>query len=315
MSAEVAAQEETEPTEGENESPDSPLLSVYREYIGEPESQRDVYVGFGLFFAGIALGVVGLGAFAYSGTQETGSTLFWQLREFALVVTMLALPAISISVAVLLPVGQRTNIASLAGSGVCVVAIVWLIQVYPFEWTGTGNDLRVIGLYSLGLVVLAASTGSALVAQYVDRVTPQEQRDVTVESGVEESTEGEDVSDEQVAADIEAAMDEASINWGGVEHRPTTKRLKLDMPELDHDTESNTETLSAAETRSAGDSVDDAVSGLRQLQGDDRTTGRAESPDAQVDALTQLHQQREAELETGVDDEGPLQRLRDRLFR
>lgn len=313
MSAEESETDGNE-TENEVESPESSLLTAYRTYIGEPESQRTVYVGFGLFFAGIALGVVGLVAFAYSGVLGSESTIFWQLREFSLVVAMLALPAIAVSITVLLPVGRGTLATSIAGAVIAVVAIAWLTQVYPYEWTDTGNDVLVAGLYAAGLVLLAASTGSALVAQYVDRATLSE-RDTISRERTDEPDEDESVSDEQVAADIEEAMADAELTWGGVEQEPTTKRLKLNTPSFDQDSESNAETVSATEVRSKSDDVDSAVDGLRRLQGEERKTGSVESPDAQVDALTELREQREAELETGVDtDRGLLQRLRDRLF-
>ena len=42
------------PTDG---TPDNVLFEWYGRYIGDPETETDVYLGFGLFFGGIALGV------------------------------------------------------------------------------------------------------------------------------------------------------------------------------------------------------------------------------------------------------------------
>jgi hypothetical protein len=292
------------------------LMSLYREYVGKPDSERDVYAGFGLFFGGIALGAVGLVLFLYSGVQTPGSDFFWQLREIALVFAMLALPAVGLSIAVLLPVGRRTLAASLLGAGICVVGVVWLTQVYPYQWTGAGNDTTVLSVYAIGTVLLAASTGSALVAQYVDNVAPVENGEATgPEATATTASEGETVSDEQVDEDIEAAMSDSTLTWGGVDQSPTTKRLELDMPE---ETEIDTQDIeSATETRSSGDSVDDAVSGLQNLQGGETEKARADSPDDQVDALTEFRRQQDADdgLETGVgDDSGALDRLREKLF-
>jgi hypothetical protein len=286
------------------------LFSIYRRYIGEPESRRDVYVGFGTFFGGIALGFVGLVLFLYSGTQPSGSALFWQLREVALVAVMLGLPAVALSFTVLLPVGRRTMGASIAGAAICVAGAVWLTQVYPYQWTSAGNDITVLTTYAVGIVLLAASTGSSLVAQYVDNAVPQEADTPTPDD--EEGTES--ISDEQVSEDIEEAMSDSSLTWGGVEKEPNTKRLKFDMPE---DTAIDEATIeSATETRSSGDDVDDAVSGLRQLQGGEQETGRTESLDDQVSALTEFREQQEDDdIETGVEAErGFLGWLRDKLF-
>lgn len=294
-----------------------PLVSMYRRYIGEPESRQVVYAGFGLFFAGVALGVAALVLFLLSGAQTTESDSWWQLREAALVFVMLALPAVALSVSVLLPVGRRTTAASLGGVAICLVATGWLTQVYPYDWTTAGNDVLVLSGYAVGVVVLAASTGSALVAQYLDRVGPGEVTRVTeVEIDGPPRDDGESVSDEEVAADIEEAMSDSTLTWGGVEQQSNTKRLNLDMPDTGADLDDqNIEP--ATETRSSGESVDNAVDGLRQLQGEEEETARAQSPDDQVDALTAFRdQQAEDELETGVEaDRGRLKRLREKLFR
>jgi len=295
-----------------------PLFSVYRRYIGEPAGKQEVYLGFGVFFAGIFLGVAGLVLFLYSGTQTTGSDTYWQLREAALVFVMLGLPSVALSVSILLPVGRRTTATSLVGVLVCLVATLWLTQVYPDSWSNAGNDVPVLSSYAVGVVVLAASTGSGLVAQYLDRQAPDEVRRVTeVEREQSGKAESNPVSDEQVAADIDDAMSDSNLTWGGVEERPNSKQLNIDMPESDADIDdSNLD--AGTETRSSGNSVDDAVDGLRQMQADEQNTARAQSPDDQVDALTAFREQKQEdeELETGVDsDSGALGRLREKLFR
>lgn len=287
------------------------LPSIYRRYIGEPQSRRDIYLGFGVFFAGLALGAVALGLFLFSGTHPTGSDAFWQFREAALVFAMCGLPLVAASFAVLLPVGRRTLIASGIGTGICLLGAAWLVQVYPYQWTAAGNDVRVLSTYAVGLVVLAAATGSSLVAQYVDTVSP-------TETGATEETaddaSGETVSDEEVAEDIDEALSDSSLTWGGVEQEPTTERLELDMPETPDVEESSLE--SATETRQTGESVDSAVSGLRQLQGGTEEAARVESPDDQVTALTEFRNRQETEddIETGVDDRGFLARVWAKLF-
>jgi hypothetical protein len=314
MSSETTSASDSDPGGG------GELLALYREYLGEPESRRTVYLGFGLFFAGVGLGVVGLALFFYSSTRPAGSELFWLLREVALVFAMLALPAIAASIVRLLPVGRRTTTVSIAGVGICAAATAWLTQAYPYNWTA-GNDVQVISLYAVGLVLLTASTGAALVATYLDRATAGDSgagqaTDAAARAGA--AADDETVSDEAVAEDIADAMSESNLSWGGVEQQPTTKRLDLDMPDPDVDLDA-ADAEAATETRSPGDDVDEAVSGLRQLQGGEQKTARVESPDEQVDALTEFRRQQEEtgdeSIETGVDSEkNLLARLRDRLF-
>lgn len=313
MATEGTDSEPDDSGEDQRAPPEGTLQTLYRRYVGEPESERDIYVGFGAFFGGVALGLVGLVVFVYSGVQPAGSDIFWQLREAALVFTMLALPAIGVSVTVLLPVGRRTLATSLVGAAICLVGTAWLTQVYPFQWTAAGNDVSVLSTYAVGVVLLAAATGSSLVAQYVDSRAARGTEPAGADGEGDAGAGGEAVSDEQVAADIDEAMSDTSLTWGGVDQAANTERLKLDMPEMPDVDRSSAE--SVTETRSASEDVDDAVSGLRQLQGGDRETARTESPDDQVNALTEFRQQQEAEaIETGVeDDRGLLAWLRAKL--
>jgi hypothetical protein len=284
------------------------LVSVYRKYVGEPESRREVYLGFGTFFAGVGMGVVALVLFLYSATQPVGTDLYWAAREAALAFGLLALPAVGTSVAVLLPVGRRTMGATAVGAGICVVAVVWLVQVYPYDWSGE-MDVTVISVYAVGLVFLVAATGSALVAQYLERMSPEAG---AAASADEADDGGEAVTDEQVATDIEEAMSDSELTWGGVEREPTTKRLKLNTPDIAEDQPADRTNVTPTEVRSPGEDVDDAVDGLRGLQGGQRETTRTDSPDEAVDALTEFRERQaeDADIETGVEpDRRPLGRL------
>lgn len=306
-----------EPDEGSDDDREGVerLSALYREYVGEPDQERDIYLGFGLFFAGIVLGAVGFLLFLYSGLQGEGSSFYWQLRELALVAVVLGLPSVVVSIVVLLPVGRRTRALSAVGMGLCIVATGILVSVYPYEWTGEGaidGSVVTISVYAVGLVILSASTGSALVAQYLDRASSADESGETSES----SEAGETVSEDEVADDIEEALDDTTLSWGGVEQQPNTKRLNLNTPEEDPDVDrSSFENVDATTTRSESDDVDDAVAGLRRLQGGESDTARGSSTEDQVDALTEFREQRaEEEIETGVEEQGLLARLRERLF-
>ncbi|WP_049987334.1 DUF7139 domain-containing protein [Halobellus rufus] len=289
------------------------MLSIYRTYIGEPNQERDIYLGFGLFFAGVTLGIVGLALYVHSSSQPPGSELFWQSRTMAFVAGTLGLPAAILSIVVLLPVGRQTLITGIVGAIFCVIAAGILINAYPSQWSTEATidgGVRMISVYAFGLILLSVATGTALVAQYIERAAPQSETvdggDTTTEANTATDS---DVTDDQVEADISAALDDTELSWGGVEKQPNTKRLKLNTStgtdaEIERADPRNVE---ATTTRSKGDSVDDAVDGLRRLQGGETNTQRGTSTEDQVAALTEFREEQETEaVETGVDESSGL---------
>ncbi|MDQ2074139.1 DUF7139 domain-containing protein [Haloarcula sp. NS06] len=294
------------------------LRSIYRDYIGEPDKERDIYIGFGLFFAGVTLAVVGFGLFLYSNALESGSTLYWQIREVALVVGFIGLPSVLLSVVVLLPVGLKTRVISAAGTVFCLAATVILVDVFPYGWTtseGINGSVWTISVYATGLVTLVASTGAALVAHYLERATTPAESAEPVDSAESES---ESVSKADVDSDIEQAMEGAELSWGGVEQQPKTKRLNLDMPDTDSDLDQTAiENSEATTTRADSNDVDDAVDGLRQLQGGQSKTDRSTGTEEQVNALTEFRneQAEDDDVETGVEEQkGLMSRLQSLFF-
>ncbi|WP_199723148.1 permease [Halobellus sp. Atlit-38R] len=300
----------------------SQVLAIYREYVGEPNQERDIYLGFGLFFAGVALGVISLALYLHSGAQPTGSELFWQSRRMALAAGALGLPAAILSVVVLLPVGRRTLVIGLLGAALCVGATNILLSVYPYQWSSEvafDGGAQTVTVYALGTTLLATSTGTALVAQYLDRATSAaassdgaEQTDTETTDDATES----DISDAEVEADIESALHNTELSWGGVEATPNTKRLNLSTPMETEMSEANANEVEATTTRSDGETVDDAVAGLRRLQGGESNTQRGTSTEDQVAALTEVReQQAEETVETGVDTaDSVTDRIRNLLF-
>jgi len=292
--------------------------SIYHDYIGEPDKERDIYVGFGLFFAGVALAIVGFCLFLYSNVLESGSPLYWQIREVALVVGFVGLPSVLLSVVVLLPVGFKTRVVSGAGTLFCLAATIILVDVFPYAWTtseGINGSVWTISVYATGLVTLVASTGAALVAHYLERATTSSESAEAVESS---ESEPESVSKADVDSDIEQALDGAELSWGGVEQQPKTKRLNLDMPETDSDLDRTAiKNSEATTTRADSNDVDDAVDGLRQLQGGQSKTDRSTGTEEQVNALTEFRseQDEDGNVETGIEEQqGIISRLRSLLF-
>lgn len=285
------------------------LFSLYRRFVGEPEGPVEVYLGFALFFAGIALGALGLLLFLWSSTLTPTAGLYWPLRELAIVLAILGLPTFVLSLVVLLPVDRRARNGAVLGALICLVAIALFVTVYPEQWNVAGTDYsaRGIAIYAAGLAVLAAASGAGLVGHQLERAGATGTGSDT-ESSAEERASVESVTDEQVRQDIEAAMESTELTWGGVE-KDETKRLSIDTSEEGIDT-SGFDTANVNTARSKDDSVSSAVNGLRKLQGRNRTQERSDPVDDQTQALAELRARQgdEDEAEPSI-----LDRLRDRI--
>lgn len=297
--------------------PGNPLLALYRRYVGEPASERDVYAGFALFFGGIALGAVGLVTFLYSAGLTPGTPFFWQLREIALAAAFLGLPAFILSVIVLLPVGRRASVAAAAGGAICLLAVAGFVAVYPEQWnvrTGADYSAQGIALYAVGLSVLVGATGSALVAQYLERARPTpvptggEGDQASAGAGEAGGRRDADATDAQVRRDIEESMEQAELSWGGVRKRET-KRLTITTPDIDPAERPSLDQTTAKTGRS--ESTDDAVAGLRKLQGGEHKTAAGSGTDDQLAELKRLRERQAAAAEN--EPRSVVDQVRDRL--
>ncbi len=295
----------------------NPLLEYYRRYVGDPDRAVDVYAGFGLFFVGLGLGVVGVAVFLYSATLPPNSTAMYSVREVAAVAAALGLPGLLLGVVVLLPVDRRMLYLGGAGSAVTVAAVGWFVTVYPYDWNvpePPDYSAQVVALYSAGLVAVIAATGAALVAhrveQAADSVTVEPDSTAADQSSESADAAAETVTDEAVRADIERELEKTELTWGGVE-RSEGRRLQLDTSVVDDaDIDPGTLSGSATETRTTSGTVDDAVSQLAGLQGGTQNTASGESTDDQADALRALREQQRAEEAAEADDESVADRIR-----
>ena len=282
---------------------ESRLFELYGRYVGEPDDRTDVYAGFALFFGALAVGVLGLGVFLASAGVERGTGLFWNLRGIAVVLALVGLPSLMLSVVVLLPVDRRALYAAGGGLAVCLLALAVFVAAYPSNWNVSGQadySAHGIALYSVGLAVVVAATGAALVAHHLERVRPE----------TSESAETEEVSDERVARDIESAMSGVDLSWGGVARRET-KRLRLTDDESGIE-RSNLEEVEAPATRSSGAGVDDAVASLRGLQGGRTKSASGGGTERQASALTELRERKRAEA-LATAEPSPVARIVNRL--
>lgn len=293
--------------------PDNVLFDLYQQYIGEPEARTDVYVGFGLFFGGIALAFVALVLFLYSGTLPAERPPFWAWREPAYALGMVSLPTALLGILVLLPIKARAIYAGVAGSAITFLAVILFAVVYPYSWNVPGTDYSgpVVVVYGIGLAAVLASTGAALVAHQIQQVKPGP---ADIEPMEEEEPE-ESYSDEEIRRDIEDAMDDVDITWGGVEKEEGSS-LSLNIDEESIDTSGMN--VDAKKVRSS--STDSAVQGLKALKGGQKKTAKSTSTvDDQTSKLTELKNRRreeQAEKEAAAtgNDDGLLDKIK-RLLR
>ena len=280
-------------TDGETDR----LVDLYREYIGEPDSRTDVYLGFVLFFAGLGLGLVGLLLFAVERGVLSGE-VFW-LREVAFAAGALGLPVVLVSVVVLLPADRRAVYVALGGLAVTVAAIAFFVSVYPNDWNfGADYSLRGVTVYAVGLVSVLAATGSALVGYHIERAGGGP----APAGGDGDGSEGPEVTDEQVQRDIEEAMSETEVTWGGVE-KVDTERLTITP---DSELEGQGLDRSGAKVHRSK-SVDEQLSALKGMKGGEQRTDSGSGVDDQADALKELREQQRQESE--ADSDGLLARL------
>ncbi len=295
------------------------LLEYYRRYVGDPDRTIDVYAGFGLFFAGIGLGLVGVAIFFYSATLPSEALSTYAVREVAGVAAAVGLPALLLGVVVLLPVDRRMVYLAGVGTVITLVAVGLFTWAYPYYWNVPDTDYsaQVVAVYTLGLVAVIAATGSALVAHRVERATGVAGGGAAgggaAASGAggegaaggasDAGADGEAVTDAEVRADIERELEDAELTWGGVE-RSETRRLELDTSAVD-DVDVDREKLagSATETRTTSGTVNDAVSELKGLQGGEKKTASGSGTDDQAAKLRELREQQRKEAEAD-DEEG-----------
>lgn len=284
----------TEEADGDDSGPahpDNVLYDLYETYIGEPEEDTDVYLGFGLFFTGVGLGALALVLTIVSfGVLEYGSSAYWLWSEVAYATGMLALPALITGVVVLLPVEDRAVYAAGTGAVVNVVAVAWFWTAYPGSWNegDATTTLAVVGLYAVGLVLVVGSTGAALVADQLERYQQPGPADI---EPMEEDDEEETISDAEIEADIEDAMSGVELSWGGVERSENRNLNFSEDPDMEGTTLSGG---MAKTTRSSG--VDSQINSLKAMKGGEKKTARSQSTvDDQTAKLKELRERRQRE--------------------
>jgi len=282
-----------------DDTDDGRLFEWYRTYIGEPDREIDVYLGFALFFAGIGFGIAAfvIGAVGQL-TGAGGPSADFIYREAAIGVGMLALPATLSSVVVLLPVSKRAVYGAVAGSTVALVGLGLFIWAYPYNWavgSGPTYSIQVLFVYGVGLAVLLAATGGALVAYHIDRAKPR-----PGDFSADESDDSDDITDEQIESDIESAMEDVDLTWGGVER---SEGSDLTIRETESEADMDVAGLDVEAERVHRSGVDEQVAGLAMVKGGQKTTDRSESTvDDQTNKLAELRERKRKEAENEDDE-------------
>jgi len=282
-----------------DDTDDGRLFEWYRTYIGEPDREIDVYLGFALFFAGIGFGIAAfvIGAVGQL-TGAGGPSADFIYREAAIGVGMLALPATLSSVVVLLPVSKRAVYGAVAGSTIALVGLGLFIWAYPYNWavgSGPTYSIQVLFVYGVCLAVLLAATGGALVAYHIDRAKPR-----PGDFSADESDDSDDITDEQIESDIESAMEDVDLTWGGVER---SEGSDLTIRETESEADMDVAGLDVEAERVHRSGVDEQVAGLAMVKGGQKTTDRSESTvDDQTNKLAELRERKRKEAENEDDE-------------
>jgi len=285
------------------ELPDNPLFRWYERYIGEPQTETDVYAGFGLFFISIVGMIIGAALFIASitVTGARGGDTYFLLARAAYSLFMLGVPLLMLGIVVLLPVERKATYGAVVGVVITVAAAVWFNLQYPAwfdkEPGGIDTTMSILGTYASGLGIVIATTGVALVAHQLERVKAPAPSEIEIE---EEPDPGESYTEEEIRADIDEAMEGVEMTWGGVE-KSENKRLSFsggfeaDVDQSGFDVE--------PDKRVETGGVDQQVTGLRQMKGGETKTATSNSTvDDQTAALQELKEQK---AEDEVPDNAP----------
>lgn len=296
----------------EEELPDNRLFEWYRSFIGEPDAKTDVYLGFGLFFAGIVLALGAMVIYLYALTAGPPDTPeFYRPAEWAYGMGMLAIPVAMTALVVLLPIDRRAVYATAGGDVLIGLSVILFREAYWSNWQGygAGETVLVLALYAIGLTLVVGSTGAALVAEQIERARAPAPSEIEPMQEEEEGVPSEEsYTEDEIRRDIDEAMADVEITWGGVE-KHEGRNLSFEQ-----DTELDTAGLDIEPEQTRSSSVDEQVAGLQGLKGGQTKTATSSSTvDDQTQKLNELKAQKRQESETQDRSDGFLGNLLDRF--
>lgn len=196
------------------------LESAYERAFGSAASKGQLYTGFFLLLAGVALAVAGIVVFQTSVTD-------YGWREAAIVLASLSAPSIFLGIFWALPSKVAMRTIAVIGTGLCLIGTVLFSRFYPLQFNAPGNENLgfpdrtglVIGVYAVGLVMLLAGTFTSLIGYYLSRITAGATgAGRAAGTGVEFDPNAAyqyDIPDSVIERDIELAMKRYKYSWGG----------------------------------------------------------------------------------------------------
>jgi uncharacterized protein YegP (UPF0339 family) len=200
---------------------DNALVSLYSDRIAEPSTNDEVY-GYWLFTLGLLASVVGVVLFLYTATlnrppaSQGGS--YWLFRQVGIVLAAGGVPLMLAGVAIRLPLRKLATRLTILGVVVCLAALAWFLMVYPASgWsTDTGNP-SVIGLYTLGLGIIALSS------VFVPMLSRAETETASERIAREQSAAEQEAERAEHEREIEAAREELEETRNELEETRTKR--------------------------------------------------------------------------------------------
>ena len=119
----------------------------YRNRIAEPTTNDEVR-GYWLFVLGAVLGIIGIVLFLMSVSAGT-------VRMISIILASIGLMLVFAGPIIRLPLRATATRFVYAGGVLCALAIIWFITAFPAQWSPSSGQPMIIGLYTLGLVVIA----------------------------------------------------------------------------------------------------------------------------------------------------------------
>ncbi|TQQ82551.1 DUF1508 domain-containing protein [Halonotius terrestris] len=185
--------------------PSGLLAGWYNQRIGTPTTDDEVN-GYWLFVAGILLGLLGIVVVLLT-EAATGS------RGLGYALAALSPPFLMLGAIIRFPLRKAATSIGYAGALVCSIAVIWFVAVFPGGWFTASGNTGIIGLYSLGILLLGlAGALVPLLTAPVD--TSHEDATRAAQAAHDEETRAAQAAhDEELAAadeELAAATDRAA---------------------------------------------------------------------------------------------------------
>lgn len=205
------------------------LESAYETAFGSRSSKGQLYSGFYLLLAGVALVVAGIVIYTVGAGRvqaaPADNTTAYNIIEVGIVLALLGAPSIFLGIFWALPSKVSMRILAGIGSGLALLGAILFSYWYPLNINVQDSQVGqedhtglVVFMYALGGVLLLVGTFTSLIGYYVSRVAVGGAAGSGRGAGVGEFSSPEyqyDIPDSVIEKDIELAMKRYKYAWGG----------------------------------------------------------------------------------------------------